>query len=148
LDTNGTGYLCTFFTDPRLYRVLSWRLSDYSIEFKARCIDAGSELITTSLKYSRLSLDGMFGGLPVKLYSEREWQSHALPAQERIAKYRNASLASPRADSRNSANRPGNQLMITLPFVNSPRPLALDRIFLPTEDCGYRFPFPTCVMCN
>jgi hypothetical protein len=104
LDTNGTGYLCTFFTEPRLYRVGSWRLSEYTVEFTAHSTDPGQETIATKVRYTGSSLERTLGGLTVKLFPERDWQSQAFQTQERIAKYRKASLASAQRESRNSAN--------------------------------------------
>jgi hypothetical protein len=96
LETNGTGFLCVSYlpTAPaRLYRVESWRLSGWTVELQTRPIDTDAEAITfRKVRYSWLSLDGELGGSGwkrrIKLYGEREWQSRAVPAQERIARYR------------------------------------------------------------
>ena len=98
LDANGTGYVCvSYLTDApaRLYRIESWRTSEWNVEIQTRPIDAEAPAITfRKLRYGLSTLDGEFGGLnagwkhQIKLYGERDWQSRAIPTQERIAKHR------------------------------------------------------------
>jgi hypothetical protein len=96
LDADGTGLLSVSYLPDnpvRLYRVESWRLSDWIVELQTRAIDPDAEGITFhKVRYSSLCLDGEFRGSDwkrtIKLYSERQWQSRAVPAKERIARYR------------------------------------------------------------
>lgn len=97
LDSDCTGYLCvSYLTNlpAELYRVESWRLSDGIVELQTHPLDKGSEAVTfRKLQVGLYGLDGEFGGAAgwkrqIKLYGERDWQSRAVPAQERIARYR------------------------------------------------------------
>lgn len=96
LDADGTGLLCVSYVSDypaQLYRIESWRLSDWMVELQARAIDPDAESITFhKVRYSGVALDGEFRGSgwkrAIKLYSERQWQSRAVPTQERIARHR------------------------------------------------------------
>ncbi len=96
LDSDGTGYVCVSYlpnSPARLYRVESWRLSDWIVEVQTRPLDKDTEAVTfRKLRVGLFALEGEFGGSgwtrKIKLYGERDWQSRAVPARERISKYR------------------------------------------------------------
>jgi hypothetical protein len=63
------------------------------VELQARPVDTDAESITfRKVRVGLFALEGEFGGSgwrrKIKLYGERDWQSRAFPAQERIARYR------------------------------------------------------------
>jgi hypothetical protein len=97
LDADGTGYLCVSYlpdSPARLYRVDSWRLSEWIVEVQTRPLDKDRPEPVTfrKLRVGLFALEGEFGGAgwtrKIKLYGERDWQSRAVPTQERIARYR------------------------------------------------------------
>ena len=92
LDTNGTGYFCQSFstpnTDPWLYRVPSWTLSNWSITLKTRPLDDAPPRTFGKLQYSDGILLGDLDKQKIRFYKEAQWQSIAKQIRERIARER------------------------------------------------------------
>jgi len=97
LDEDGAGFLCVTFihgVPPSLYRITSWKYSDWKIELAAQPIDSDAEpVFLTNMVCGYLSMKGVFGGTAgwrrnAELFNEREWNSRVQPLRERIASQR------------------------------------------------------------
>jgi hypothetical protein len=97
LDNDGAGYLCVGWVggeSTALYRVQTWKYSDWKIDLTIHSIDPGLESVyLTNIICSYEDLKCEFGGTAgwkrkAKLIGEREWNRRSKPLELRIEAFR------------------------------------------------------------